>query len=128
MSWSRGQRRVIPALLATLALAGCTDRQCQSAICGCWEPAEVALDIEVLDELGRPVPGASAFCVNEDDAVAVAGDDGLLAATLETRVSPGCGVERCSSLTILDPSGRCEGVESTLSVLNESTVTLACAQ
>ena len=63
---------------------------------------------------------------SEQAAFATSGVDGLITGTLETRVSEGCGLERCSNVTLVDPVGDCAGTQSTLLVLNQTTVSLSC--
>lgn len=116
------------AALAALALfqTSCTGATCASAICGCWEPFTVDLEITVVDQDGDPVEGIDAICLNESSAVATSDAAGLIARSFDTRVSPSCGPERCNNVTLTDPQGRCEGTQSTLAALNFSTVTLEC--
>jgi|GEM_PF-4658920 len=113
-------------LLLASALGGCTGDDCGRPICGCWEDVSVALDVTVLSDLGEPVQGITAICVNEDAAVATSDADGLLSARFDTRLSQACGTERCNSLTLTDPTGRCEGTQSSLIALNRTTVTVDC--
>ena len=114
------------SLLALLSLTGCDGPDCGRPICGCWEDATVSLDITVVDQDSDPLEGIELVCVNEQAAFATSGVDGLITGTLETRVSDGCGLERCSSVTLLGPIGDCSGTQSTLLILNETTVTLTC--
>ncbi|MCO4770181.1 MAG: hypothetical protein KDA24_09145 [Deltaproteobacteria bacterium] len=118
----------LAALAAAAMLAGCNATNCAQSICGCWEDFTVSLEMTVVDQFGDGVDGVRAICVNEDAPVATTNGDGELMQTFDTRVSPGCGTERCNTLTLLDPEGRCEGTQSTLAALNFSTVTLTCTE
>jgi hypothetical protein len=113
--------------LAALLTSSCTGATCVSAICGCWEPFTVEMEITVVDEDQNPREGIAAICLNEGDAIAFSDADGVIAKDYDTRVSPGCGPERCNTITLTDPSGACEGTRSTIAVLNFTTVVLTCA-
>ncbi len=113
--------------LAALLSSSCTGATCVSAICGCWEPFTVELEITVVDEQENPREGIAAICLNEGEAIAVSDEAGVIAQTYDTRVSPGCGPERCNTITLTDPSGACEGTQSTIAMLNFTTVELRCA-
>ena len=121
-------RAFVGAIVGVLGLLGasCTGPSCSSAICGCWEPFTVDMEITVVDQAGTPVEGIDAICLNEGEAIATSDGAGLIARSFDTRVSPGCGPERCNNVTLNDPLGRCEGVQSTLVALNFSTVSLPC--
>jgi hypothetical protein len=126
---ARGLRRRLAAgalLLGAALSSSCTGDTCGRPICGCWEDVSVTLEITVVDQLGDPIPGIDALCVNEDTPVATSGDDGVISTRFETRVSEACGTERCNSVTLSDPTGACSGTESSLLALNRSTVALTC--
>ncbi len=113
-------------VLGATLLAGCPNAECGRPICGCWEAVSVTLDLTLVDGAGEPVPDISVICTNEDSAIATSNAEGVVAHTFDTRVSDGCGPERCNTLTLVDPSGRCTGVESTLLALNGTTIPLSC--
>jgi len=113
-------------LAAAWLLASCTGPTCASAICGCWEQETAQVNFTVVDIDGDPIEGIDMICINESVALATSDAAGLIATSFETRVSPGCGPERCNRLTLSDPTGACDGTDSTLQVLNGSTVTLDC--
>ena len=115
-------------LASALSGAGCTGDDCGRPICGCWVDDTVDLQITVVDQAGTPLEGIDLVCVNEDTPVASSDAEGVAGTIFETRVSPGCGPERCNSITLIDPTGRCEGTSSTLAVLNDTTVPLVCAE
>ena len=115
-------------LAGALSGAGCTGDDCGRPICGCWIDDTVDLQITVIDQAGAPLEGIDLICVNEDTPVASSDVEGVAGTIFETRVSPSCGPERCNSLTLSDPTGRCEGASSSLAVLNDTTVTLVCAE
>ncbi len=113
--------------LGALLASSCTGANCVSAICGCWEPYTVNLEITVVDEDAEPREGIAAICLNEGEAIAFSDENGVIAKDYETRVSPGCGPERCNTITLTDPSGACEGTQSTIAIMNFTTVELRCA-
>ena len=115
-------------LASALWIAGCTDDDCGRPICGCWTDETLDLQIRVTDQDGNPLEGIDLICVNEDIPVASSDFEGLAGTMIETRISPGCGPERCNSITLSDPTGRCEGTATSLAVLNDTTVTLFCAE
>mgnify|MGYP007046913042 CR=1 FL=1 len=112
--------------LTALLASSCTGPSCSSAICGCWEPFRVDLEITVVDQDGDPLQDIEAICLNEGEPIAVSGVDGVIAHSFDTRVSPGCGPERCRTITLSDPAGLCDGTQSTIAVLNFTTVELTC--
>ncbi len=115
-------------LAGALWSAGCAGDDCGRPICGCWTDETLDLQITVVDQDGIPLEGIDLICVNEDTPVASSDVEGVAGALFETRVSPGCGPERCHSLTLSDPTGRCEGTSSSLAMLNDTTVSLVCAE
>lgn len=119
-------RRAALTALAALSLTGCGDVECGRPVCGCWEPTTVELSLTLVDGAGDPVPDINVICVNEDAPVATSDADGVVSHTFDTRVSDACGVERCNSLTLVDPAGACSGAESTLLALNGTTIVLSC--
>lgn len=113
--------------LAALASSSCTGASCASAICGCWEPFTVEMEITVVDQDATPREGIEATCLNEGEPIAVSDAAGVIAKDYETRVSPGCGPERCNTIILSDPTGLCDGTRSTIGALNFTTVELTCA-
>ena len=126
----RGLRSIALLLALTWLIvpaAGCDGEDCGRAICGCWESVSVNLDVLVLDQRGEPVEGMQAVCINEDSPVGTTDGDGRITANFDTRLSQVCGTERCNSLTLSDPEGRCGSTQSSLLVLNSTTVTVDCS-
>ena len=109
-----------------VAAGGCNDETCAQSLCGCWEDVVVRLELRVVDQDGDPVEAMDVICINEDRALASTNTDGVVSTMLDTRLSASCGTERCNSLTLRDPTGRCLGTQSTLMALNDSVVTVDC--
>ena len=115
-------------MAGALSGAGCAGDDCGRPICGCWIDDTVDLQVTVVDQAGDPLEGIDLICVNEDTPIASSNIEGVAGTIFDTRVSPGCGPERCNSITLSDPTGRCEGTSSSLAVLNDTTVLLVCAE
>jgi hypothetical protein len=82
------------------------DPNCGMSFCGCWEDTTIAFSAKVLDgQTMAPVAGVEVYCVPEMESVAVSDAMGNVSFTVETKVSPGCGLERCNNLRFHDPVG-----------------------
>jgi hypothetical protein len=76
------------------------------SFCGCWEPVTLTFSANVKNgQTGSPAAGIELYCAGEADPVAVSDAMGVVAFSVETMSSPGCGPERCLNLRLHDPAG-----------------------
>jgi len=114
----------ISALLVLhLAACGDTVEDCRSQ-CGCWNAATLLCSTVITDATGKPLAGIQVTCKGEATPIAVSGQDGKAAFTIETRHSPGCNYERCTNLVFSDPLGVHATREATVFEANNQTLAL----
>lgn len=105
------------ALAFALAAIQCSQRtdqrdgledleDCVRSFCGCWTTVTLEYRATVVDSSGTPIAGARLTCMGEDSVTARSDATGLLAFTIETEESPGCGFARCGNLLLEDAEGR----------------------
>jgi len=110
-------------LASTLALSACIPGPCERSICGCWEDAVVPFEATILDaSSGTPVSGIEVRCDDETEIRSTSDGEGGVVFEVETRSSPGCGIETCSTLGFSDPQNQYQ--DQSICFFEASTVEL----
>ena len=92
-------------LASTLASTACTP--CERTFCGCWEETVVSFEGTVIAAYGgNSISGIEVRCDDESEIRSTSDEAGLVFFEANTRTSPGCGIETCSTLVFTDAQDR----------------------
>jgi hypothetical protein len=102
------------------------DPGCGMSFCGCWEDTTIQFAAKVLNgQTMDPVAGIEVYCGEETDPVGVSDAMGNVSFSVETKVSPGCGLERCNQLRFHDPVGSLADTTGSYNELNGKDVIMS---
>lgn len=124
-----------PLLLASLSvIAACSGTpggqsdsglDCGATFCGCSEDVSIDVSTTIWNgQMDTPVEGATLTCLGEDSPRGTSEADGVIAFQLETRESPGCGLEDCNNVLIAVENSGLVALETSLDAILDQVVTL----
>ena len=73
--------RCIPIFLATLCLLASCGRDCVQTLCGCWDPATIKKEFQIVNQSGNPLAGVILRCEDSKEELGTTSQTGMVVVT-----------------------------------------------